>query len=76
MGLALAISCISSVAFLLRFLIALVKESRDLASQRKRIVPAKEQPVSRRGRVIMMDPEVARMKFVFPIHTRKETGMV
>lgn len=54
MRVALAILCIGAVTFLLRFLVALVKEARSL--------PAALAPSGQRGELIEMTAEVQKRK--------------
>jgi len=62
MKLLVACVCITAVAFMLRFLVALLRE-RQQRRPRPRFYFAKFNPLKKRGELMLMNPEVRKYKF-------------
>ena len=59
----MAVLCVGAVSFLLRVLLALVKEALSPPPQALRVYLAKFNPRKRQGELIVITPEVAQRKF-------------
>jgi len=59
----LAALCVSAVTFLLRVLVALVKEWVGLPPRTTKLYLAKFNPPRRRGELIVMNPELGKREF-------------
>lgn len=57
MRIAIAVLCIGAVTFLLRVLVALLREGMNLPSQAVKFYLAKFSPSGRRGELIVMSPQ-------------------
>jgi hypothetical protein len=72
--LAVVILCVGAVTFLLRFLVALLKECRSLPPQSVKLYFAKFTPSKQRGGLIIMNPDVNKREF--PIKAGKRVALV
>jgi len=74
MRLAVAVLSISGVTFLLRFLVALLKEGKSLPPRAVKVYLAKFNPPKKRGELIVMNPETGKPKL--PIHAGKRVAFM